>query len=370
MGRYSNGGAAYDRSVYLDLYNCKYNYRRDIKNELNKKRLKISNPRFNLCLLGHPQTFIKSIRDEAENRSDGLMQRFLTSCPEPSYFLFDDTELALSKPRLMSMTVFLYVIKIFHTQILDEKPILRKYRLDPEARILYGKLHDEYKMMTKMLSKSNVFISCMYAKADTHLIRLSAIHNCLENMFKVISNLEFSNKLVLSKELDERINDAFSKQPSDIFISAENVKKAKELLDYFILTRLILAGFTCKMNFDSNEKNLASLIKLVETKKEMNMDCKLTRIIIMMPGKEVECLDVINEKKFKQSEVLRVFKLLHDKKIGVFEEKKSCRGQSKKIFIKKFFDSSVIDEEFIMNLECFGIDVKTYIEQYEKGIFQ
>jgi hypothetical protein len=80
FGRYSNGGgAAYDRAFYLELFNGSKSFRRD----LSKSRTVVKNPRLNICLLGHPQTFIKAIRYEQEHKDDGLMQRFLTCCPKP-----------------------------------------------------------------------------------------------------------------------------------------------------------------------------------------------------------------------------------------------------------------------------------------------
>ena len=75
QGRYTNGGAIYDRSIYLDLYNCKRSFKRETE---------LINPRFNLCLLGHSHFFIKAIKDEADNRCDGSLQRFLMCCPQKS----------------------------------------------------------------------------------------------------------------------------------------------------------------------------------------------------------------------------------------------------------------------------------------------
>ena len=196
QGRYTNGGAMYDRSVYLDLYNCKNTFKRDTKNDINnKKRCKIVNPRFNLCLLGHPQYFIKFIKDEADNRCDGLMQRFLISCPEPTFFLYKSIKDAQIVPRKMSLTVLMFAIKIFHRQD-DEtnEMILRKYKFDDKAEKLYEQLHDEYKLISRDLSRPNVFISCMYSKAGIQLIRLSAILCAFENAFDLISSLDIANK--------------------------------------------------------------------------------------------------------------------------------------------------------------------------------
>ena len=62
------------------------------------------------------------------------------------------------------------------------------------------------------------------------------------------------------------------------------------------------------------------LIKSVVLKKEMKMDLKLAKLILLMPGRETECLEIIQEKKIKQAEIVKVFKVLASKNMGEFEE--------------------------------------------------
>ena len=60
FGRYKHGGASYDISIYLDLFNVRQEFRRD----LTSKRSVIKCPRLNICLLGHPVSFLKLMKEE------------------------------------------------------------------------------------------------------------------------------------------------------------------------------------------------------------------------------------------------------------------------------------------------------------------
>ena len=60
FGRYNHGGASYDRSIYLDLFKGRHEFRWDLAN----KRTVVKFPRLNICLLGHPVSFIKLMKEE------------------------------------------------------------------------------------------------------------------------------------------------------------------------------------------------------------------------------------------------------------------------------------------------------------------
>jgi hypothetical protein len=77
-----SSGAGYDRSIILELYNAPSKFKRDVKS----KRISIENPRLNICVLGHPDSYIKVIQDERFVKDDGMIQRFLMCAPEPAYF--------------------------------------------------------------------------------------------------------------------------------------------------------------------------------------------------------------------------------------------------------------------------------------------
>lgn len=60
LGRYSGGNQGFDRSLILELVNGPSVYNRDLKS--SKKRC--TNPKLNMCLLGHPYTFINMMNDK------------------------------------------------------------------------------------------------------------------------------------------------------------------------------------------------------------------------------------------------------------------------------------------------------------------
>ncbi len=327
FGRYSNGGALYERSIYLELFNGKETFRRD----LTKKKTRIVNPRLNICLLGHPQFFVKAMREEQSNRDDGLMQRFLSCCPKPNFYSANEIDDAQSSPRKISMTLLMYSVQFFHSQKLmsdvvienntDQKAAI-KYFFNQQSKEYYNSIYSEYRNVSALLNNEDVFIrydlpytfikylkklffyltvSAMYGKAIIHLIRISAIINCIENAFLTISDLDIENKLVLSEEIDEKLKLAYEKIDSNNFcITVENLRAAKELVEYFILNRLVLAGYSCNMDKESIQDNIQSILKrfneINETEGE-KVNTKLAKKILLIPGEEVECLNLVNEKK-------------------------------------------------------------------------
>ncbi len=52
LGRY-NGGAAYDRGIFLNLFNAPLIFNRDLKCE----KTRLENPTFNMVMCGHPDEF-------------------------------------------------------------------------------------------------------------------------------------------------------------------------------------------------------------------------------------------------------------------------------------------------------------------------
>jgi hypothetical protein len=170
FGRYSAGGASYERSIYLELFNGKATFKRDLK----KEKTRIDNPRLNICLLGHPQFFIKSMREEQATRDDGLMQRFLFCCPKPTFFDAEEICNAQKIPRKFSLTILMYLIKIFHEQTIREKnndnEIKMKllyedskkekiiYSFSEEAASLYKTFYTDFRRISADMNECDVFI--------------------------------------------------------------------------------------------------------------------------------------------------------------------------------------------------------------------
>jgi len=104
-----------DRAIYLELFNCPAVYNRN----LQSGGIRIESPRLNLCILSHPELFIKMIGEELELNNDGMSHRFLTVAPpavDASHCSLIDVA---SKVRpSVSLACFFYTLaKAFETQI-------------------------------------------------------------------------------------------------------------------------------------------------------------------------------------------------------------------------------------------------------------
>ena len=78
LGRY-NGGAAYYRGIFLNLFNAPLIFNRDLKCE----KTRLENPTFNMVMCGHPDEFGEFVRKEKSENPDGLSLRVLYNMPRP-----------------------------------------------------------------------------------------------------------------------------------------------------------------------------------------------------------------------------------------------------------------------------------------------
>ena len=144
LGRYNNGGHSYDRGVFLQLFNGT-TYNRDLKGS----RTRLKNPKLNICLLGHPTSFIRIIREEIENFDDGLLQRFLFCSPDP---LLNELDQIRARPQPeFSMTCILYVIYKFNERA-------QTYIFDSEAIKVYDSIYNKFRKIVKEANKIDSFI--------------------------------------------------------------------------------------------------------------------------------------------------------------------------------------------------------------------
>jgi hypothetical protein len=211
----------------------------------------------------------------------------------------------------------------------------------------------------------------MYGKAVTHMIRISAIINCLESAFHEVTHLPLLNKHNLCKELDTEIEKVFLKKSAQRFrITTENLISAKNLVDYFILNRLILAGYSSNLNYDTISENISSILKKVCDRDSIK-NMKLFQVILMQDGELVECKELINGKKCgkdSSSEIIvQAFKDLERSGIGYFEERANKSGPSTKCFRKVQISAETLNKnELIEFLELIDIDVTSYMEHFNK----
>jgi hypothetical protein len=100
----------------------------------------------------------------------------------------------------------------------------------------------------------------MYGKATTHLIRLSAIVQVVDQVIDVIISFPGeSNQSHISESFIANVKEAKNNSLKIKTISAQSVMYAKNMLDYFNHQRLILSGYNIDCNVDSS--NLYECVK-------------------------------------------------------------------------------------------------------------
>ena len=140
-----SNGACYDRSIILELYNAPKQFKRDLKG----CRTTIQNPRLNICVLGHPDSYIKCIQEERAIKGDGLMQRFHMCAPEPAYLSAEEINEANSNH--CSFQKVFYALSIIH-----EKPFT--YKLNCDAEAYFNTIYTEFKLLVKKCNRFDTFL--------------------------------------------------------------------------------------------------------------------------------------------------------------------------------------------------------------------
>ncbi len=140
-----SNGAGYDRSIILELYNAPRRFKRDLKSS----RTIIENPRLNICVLGHPDSYIKVIQDERANKDDGMMQRFLLCAPEPAYFTAK--EIKTNNQNHCSLEKVFFTVYLIHETNIN-------YSLDEKADELFCTLYTQYKKLVEKCNLCDVFL--------------------------------------------------------------------------------------------------------------------------------------------------------------------------------------------------------------------
>ncbi|CAF1002011.1 unnamed protein product, partial [Brachionus calyciflorus] len=219
LGRYTNGGTNYDRSIYLNLFNGI-----TINRDLKCGRTRIKNPKLNICILGHPWAFIRLIKEEIENFDDGLFQRFLMCCPEPPIVSLKEIRKKPS-PKISIVAILYLIFK------LNETPQI--YKLNKEACDRYDSIYDVNREIVSLSNNVDSFIGAMFGKSSTHLLRLCGILHILKKSIDFLKNKEVvdSDKRILTNQFREMIENEL-KQDSLIFteISLDTVNEAYELI--------------------------------------------------------------------------------------------------------------------------------------------
>ncbi len=135
FGRYNGGSVQYERSIYLTLANAQEDFRRDLKTE----RTSITKPRLNMCLNGHPFSFIEAFTYEKNSYDDGLFQRFFVSCPAPTVYLSADI-LSTPEPKISLLCIFYYIYKKHSSQTVSMS-------LSIEANLKFNEFYDLFRTL-------------------------------------------------------------------------------------------------------------------------------------------------------------------------------------------------------------------------------
>jgi hypothetical protein len=205
----------------------------------------------------------------------------------------------------------------------------------------------------------------MYGKAITHIIRVAAVLQALENAFDIVRSLNTSKKFMLSEDLKTLIMDDIDQRARLYEIKYNTLCSAKKLVEYFILNRLTLAGYGCKLTFKCNFENIQLIILNLKPKASVFINetqRKIAREIFLTAGHEVKCNDLVQRKKGTADEIVAVFNILETSGLGVFTNIESNRGPVKKIF-KKINVQHNTDLIFFMENEI-GLDMDSFVRQY------
>ena len=140
FGLYKSGGSAYDRGIYLELFGARNKFRRDLKSE----KTVVTDPRLNISLCGHPNSFLLAIKDEFHQKADGLMQRFLSSCPRPNFLSAQEQRDARNKKKSYTVTVLLYIVYLLHKSPKD-------YSFSEEALSYYEDVYTNFREICELM---------------------------------------------------------------------------------------------------------------------------------------------------------------------------------------------------------------------------
>jgi len=136
LGRY-NGGAAYDRGIFLNLFNAPLIFNRDLKCE----KTRLENPTFNMVMCGHPDEFGEFVRKEKSENPDGLSLRVLYNMPRPLLDVSFRTMKKMTKSKINIVNV-LYAIDCINKHQVE-------FQYDDEADEVFCNYLALYKRLIK-----------------------------------------------------------------------------------------------------------------------------------------------------------------------------------------------------------------------------
>ncbi len=240
LGRYTSGGTPqYDRSIYLTLFSAPDFIDRDVK----QQRMKVIKPRLSMVLMGHPYFFIPNLKNERSSYDDGLFQRCLLMAPLPPYTTAE--EMAEISGPIVSLHCLFYYMYVVHFE--QE----RNYTF--ESVEMLRVIFNSCRKRTQTLNQFDSFLATMLGKTVTQIIRMAV---CIKSFLVACTKVnglvdscesELTNNFVTACE--QLANVA---QPQDFIMNNDIIIRAKKLLDFFNMNKIILSTYDVNplMTFD------------------------------------------------------------------------------------------------------------------------
>jgi hypothetical protein len=147
LGKYSEGGDQYDRSIFLELF-AGGMFIRDLKTE----RTMIREPRLNLTIAEHIDSLTEKMRWEVKN-CDGLFQRFLFCAPNPLFGVRSQDIRNVEDPKVSVIEILYAISESFQQN--DQVMLI----FDDDALNLMDMHIDSYRSMVEHANNIDNFIS-------------------------------------------------------------------------------------------------------------------------------------------------------------------------------------------------------------------
>jgi hypothetical protein len=359
MGRYNNNGASYDRSVILELFNGLQRFNRDLKSG----RQRIPNPRVNLALMSHIHVWYKLMIEERESFSDGLCQRFLLAAPEPLYDIeFEDT-IGIPQPKCSIVCLFYFIQK------LNSIPIV--YYFEDKAKIQFGRYFNGFRALCRLSNaQSEVFISALYGKCNSLLLRLCGIIQNIKYVVKKVSNMRSCHFESIKEEFKIDVEQSLDICRAECAsINEETLEHAYNLLNYFNTHKLVIAGYDVDLDVPNFCLNDCVMQILQDAKDSCDLASKpIYQKLLLLNGPELISTYVQEKYRWSKDETTSHFAGLVALRLGDTIERTGGKGKKILVFIKKSIQSLQADPDVAANFISLEIDADRYEDVYRQDV--
>lgn len=189
-----------------------------------------------MSLNGHPFYFINLLRSERNSYDDGLFQRFLVCAPKPPYISAAQMR-ATPKPKITLHCMFYFVHCLHFGQ-------RHNYTFEKAALDIIDIEYDLAKNRVMIANEFDSFFGASIGKTITLMVRLAMCIKALKTAVISISNLPNVDNDNITPQFAKACEELILTLPAQTFIiDVDTVRRAKKLLDYFNLNKLILSSY-------------------------------------------------------------------------------------------------------------------------------